>query len=80
MNLEIELVIECRTEREASALEEALFPDNSSVPKDQEFSETRKGRTLTYRISSQRAAGAISSAVGLLSDAKLFQDVWSATS
>lgn len=80
MRLTVELVIECRSEREALSLDEALSPDNKSVPKDQELSAQRDGPVLRYRISSERAAGCLSSALGLLSDARLFQEVWSATS
>ena len=80
MNLTIDLVFACASEREAIALDEALAPDNKSVPKDQEFSSRREGANLIFRISSGRAPGCISSALGLLSDARLFQEVWMVSS
>jgi len=80
MKLTIELVFECGSETEAISMEEVLSPDNKSVPKDQEFDSRRDGAMLTFRISSERASGCISSAGGLLSDAKLFQEVWASTS
>ena len=78
MTLTVEITFECIGEREAASLEAALSPDNKSIPKDQRFSSERSGSVLTFRMSSPRAAGCISSALSLLSDAKLFQDVWSA--
>lgn len=79
MKLTIDVVFHCGTEREAASLEEVLSPDNKAIPKDQELTSQRQGTVLSYRISSERATGCISSALGLLSDAKLFQDVWGAT-
>lgn len=80
MNLVIELVFECGSEEEAEALDAVLAPDNRSIPKDQEFASRRDGPNLSFRISSERASGCVSSALGLLSDARLFQEVWTATS
>ena len=78
MTLTVEITFECLGEREAASLEAALSPDNKSIPKDQLFSSERSGSVLRFKMSSPRAAGCISSALSLLSDAKLFQEVWSA--
>lgn len=76
--LTIELVFECVGAREARSLEATLSPDNRGLPKDQELVVSRRGRKLFFTIKSQRSSSAVSSALSILSDAKLFQDVWRA--
>ena len=77
MRLTIDLVIECESEVMARSLGVALSPDNKSAPKDQSFSSSQEGRNLVFSISSPRASGCISSALSILSDSRLFQEVWS---
>ncbi|MGD0637683.1 MAG: hypothetical protein ABSA72_06565 [Nitrososphaerales archaeon] len=80
MTLTIEIAIECLGEREAASLEAALTPDNHPLPKGQRFSSTRIGSVLSFRITSDRQSSCISSAISLLTDARLFDEVWSAAS
>ncbi len=80
MTLTIEILFECYGEREAAALEAALGPDNHPLPRQQRFSSNRKGRLLAFRIRSVRHATCVSSAISLLSDARLFGEVWSLAS
>jgi hypothetical protein len=80
MSLTIEIVIECLGEKEATALEAALSADNHTLPKDQLFFVRRNGSVLSFKMSSPRRASCVSSALSLLSDAKLFGEVWSAAS
>lgn len=78
--VELELTLECRSDLEARSLALALSPDNKGVPKDQSFVTTQEGRSLNFRVSSDRASGALSTALSILSDAKLFQEVWALAS
>jgi hypothetical protein len=80
MKLTLDLVITCASSKEARSLEAALSPDNKSVPKDQTFSSELEGPNLRFLISSSRASSCVSSALGILGDAKLFQEVWSISS
>jgi hypothetical protein len=80
MKLTLDLVLTCASAKEARSLEAALSPDNKSVPKDQTFSAELEGRNLRFLISSPRASSCISSALGILGDAKLFQEIWKLTS
>jgi len=80
MTLTIEIAIECLGEREAASLEAALTPDNHPLPKRQRFSSTRIDSVLSFRITSDRQSSCISSAISLLTDARLFDEVWSAAS
>ncbi len=80
MKLTVELIFVCAGEREARSLKATLSPDNKSVPRDQRLSVELSGRTLRFVIESARPAAGLSSALSLLSDAKLFQDVWTLAS
>ena len=80
MSLSIEMVFECRTAREAAALESALEPDNHPLPKDHKLSSRRRGSVLTMEVTSPRPASCVSSAFSILSDAKLFAELWSLAS
>jgi hypothetical protein len=74
--LTIELLIECSDETVATALNEALMPDNRYFPKDQLFQASKKGPVLRFNVGSPRARPALSTVASIISDAKLFGDVW----
>ena len=74
--LTIELLIECRDEAVATALNEALMPDNRYFPKDQRFQASREGPIICFKVGSPRARPALSTVSSIVSDAKLFGDVW----
>jgi len=80
MKLTVELVFECAGEREATSLRSTLSPDNKSMPKDQRLTVEQTGRTLRFIIESPRPVAGLSSALSLLSDAKLFQEIWTIAS
>jgi hypothetical protein len=72
----VELSIECGDERVAEAMNEALMPDNRYFPKDQEFEASKQGSVLRFKVSSPRARPVVSTVTSIISDAKLFGDVW----
>jgi len=74
--LSLELVIECADESVATALNEALMPDNRYFPKDQRFRASKEGRLIRFNVGSPRARPALSTVSSLISDAMLFRDVW----
>jgi hypothetical protein len=76
MKFTIKVAFACATEREALSLERTLIPDNRSLPKDQRFESERSGSSLRFTIESPRPVSAVSSALSLLVDARLFQEVW----
>jgi hypothetical protein len=57
-------------------LNEALMPDNRHFPKDQRFLASKKGSTILYTVASPRARPALSTVSSIISDTKLFGDVW----
>lgn len=72
----IELSIECSDEAVADALNEALMPDNRHFPSDQRFLASKQDSTVRYTVSSPRARPALSTVSSIISDTKLFSDVW----
>jgi hypothetical protein len=74
--LNIELTIECSDEEVATALDHALMPDNRYFPKDQRFRARREGSVIRFEIGSPRVRPALTTVTSIISDAKLFGDVW----
>jgi len=74
--MSIELSIECSDELVAAALDEALMPDNRYFPKDQIFEASRKGSSILFTVSSPRARPVVSTVTSIISDARLFRDMW----
>jgi hypothetical protein len=72
----VELVIECSDAATAEALDEALMPDNRYFPKDQRFDATRDGPSLRFVVGSPRPRQALSTVASIVSDARLFRDIW----
>jgi len=69
-------VIECGDEAVADALNEALMPDNRYFPKDQRFKASKEGSSIRFNVKSPRARPALSTVASIVSDARLFRDVW----
>jgi len=74
--LTIELSIACADEAVAAALNEALMPDNRYFPKDQRFRAAKDGSFIRFSVWSPRARPALSTVSSIISDARLFRDVW----
>ena len=74
--LTIELLIECSDETVATALNEALMPDNRYFPKDQRFRASKEGSLIRFDVESPRPRPAMSTVTSIISDSKLFRDVW----
>jgi len=74
--LSLELLIECADETVATALNEALMPDNRYFPKDQQFQASKEGNLIRFNVGSPRARPALSTVSSIISDAMLFRDVW----
>ena len=52
------------------------MPDNRYFPKDQRFKASREGRFLRFEVESPRTRPALSTVTSIVSDAKLFRDIW----
>ncbi len=60
----------------AESLNEVLMPDNRYFPKDQEFEASTEGPVLRFKVSSPRARPVVGTVSSIISDARLFRDIW----
>ncbi|HUI00250.1 MAG TPA: hypothetical protein VLU99_08565 [Nitrososphaerales archaeon] len=72
----VELLIECSDEEVASALNQALAPDNRYFPKDERFRSSRDGPLIRVDVECPRARPALSTVASVVADAKLFGEIW----
>lgn len=72
----IELTIQCSDEKVADALNQALMPDNRYFPNDQRFRATKEGSLLRFNVASPRGRPVVSTVRSIISDARLFRDIW----
>ncbi len=69
-------MIGCADGAIASALSEALGPDNRYFPKDESFEASKEGPNLRFRVECPRPRPALSTVASIVSDARLFRDMW----
>jgi hypothetical protein len=74
--MRLEVSLECADRGAARALGEALMPDNRYFPRDQRFEASIHGAALRFVVASPRARPVISTATSIISDARLFRDIW----
>jgi len=74
--MRLQLSLHCADEGSARALHEALLPDNRYFPKDQSFEASTDGSVLRFVVVSPRARPVVGTATSIISDAKLFRDIW----
>ncbi|HME19253.1 MAG TPA: hypothetical protein VKF15_05945 [Nitrososphaerales archaeon] len=70
------LTVKCRDAAVARQLEDVLAPDNTGVPKDQRFTMRRTGDSLVFLMETGTLPPLVATALSILSDASLFQEVW----
>lgn len=70
------LTIRCSDSSMADHLAEVLAPDNVGVPKDQSFSVSRVHGKLVFRVKSEVPSSLFATAMSVLNDASLFQEIW----
>jgi len=58
------------------ALASVLAPDNEGAPRGLRLSMGGKGEVIEFVVDSDSSSAAISTALALLRDISLFQDVW----
>ncbi|MBI3840467.1 MAG: hypothetical protein HY297_00680 [Thaumarchaeota archaeon] len=76
MKTEVVLAITASSARTSGALGSVLAPDNEGNPKGLRFSSQRRGRSTVFRATSESPSTALSTAVSILRDVSLFQEVW----
>ena len=76
MKAEARLTVDLADAKSREALAEVLAPDNEGLPGGLRMSVAGAGRSLRYRIVSDSPSSAVSTALALLRDVSLFQEVW----
>jgi hypothetical protein len=70
------LSVRCIDSKTASSLAKVLTPDNRGFSKELTFVMRRKGPTLSFEVQARSVSQCISTIESVLSDVKLFQEVW----
>ena len=76
MRTTIRLSIRCADGHVCSQLASVLTPDNEGAPHGMTLKMGAKKETLEFRIASNSPGGAVSTAMAVLRDVLLFQEVW----
>jgi hypothetical protein len=70
------LALTCADEEVRKSLASVLAPDNEGAPRSLSLSVGGKGHTLELDVKSASPSTAISTALALLRDVALFEEVW----
>jgi len=76
MKTAIRLSIGCVDVRVRRQLASVLTPDNEGTPRGMTLKMESRGKTLEFRIASDSPSGAASTAMAVLRDVHLFEEVW----
>jgi len=76
MRTTIRLSIRCADVHVCSQLASVLTPDNDGAPRGMTLKMGARRQTLEFRIASDSPTGAVSTAMAVLRDVLLFQEVW----
>ena len=76
MKARVELSIGCSDARACGELARVLTPDNTGVPSGLKIVMNAKQETVRFDISSESPSSALSTAMAVLRDASLFEQVW----
>ena len=71
-----ELRFNCSTREACSGLFSVMAPDNEGTPAGMTLKSNRKGSTAAYAVTSEKPSRVIATALALLRDAALFEEVW----
>lgn len=76
MKTRIRLSIKCAGPDVCRQLASVLAPDNAGAPRGMSLKMSAKNETFEFQIASDSPAGAVSTAMAVLRDVLLFQEVW----
>lgn len=66
----------CSSVEAARGLHRVLTPDNEGAPRGLSLSQSIRGAQVEFDLSSESPATAVSTALGILRDVSLFQEIW----
>jgi len=76
MRTTIRLSIRCTNVRVRRQLVSVLTPDNDGTPRGMTLRMRARNEILEFQIESDSPSGAVSTAIAVLRDVLLFQEVW----
>ncbi|MDG6917887.1 MAG: hypothetical protein JRN62_00330 [Nitrososphaerota archaeon] len=76
MRTRVELRIDCRDGPTVRSLVSVLAPDNEGAPRGMKLASAVNGEHLAFAVESDSASSSLSTALAVLRDATLFQEVW----
>ena len=76
MNTEVALTVTLAGSGPKRALAAVLAPDNEGLPKGLRITSSGDDRSVSYIVKSRSPSTALSTALALLRDVSLFQEVW----
>ncbi len=76
MRTGVSLSVTCVNRRVRDQLQSVLAPDNVGGPEGMRFSMNGEGVFLKFLVRSETPATSLSTAISLLKDISLFQEVW----
>ena len=75
MNATVKLTITCSNSSVCGQLLSVLTPDNEGAPRGMSLKMEARNEVLQFRISSEPSV-AVLTAIAILQDVRLFQEVW----
>jgi len=76
MKTTIELHLSCSDDSVCGVLYKVLAPDNTKMPRGMTLKMERRGNSLECLMEADSPSGGVSTAMAILRDALLFQEVW----
>jgi hypothetical protein len=70
------LEVRCVDDEVRRSLESTLSPDNEGGPRELRLSMKGRGRRLSFEVETDSPSTSVSTALALLRDIALFQEVW----
>ncbi|HEV2225782.1 MAG TPA: hypothetical protein VGR56_03140 [Nitrososphaerales archaeon] len=76
MKVSVQLTFTCKDAEARRRLQSVLSPDNEGGPRSLKLSATRIGSELKFRVEADSLQTAVSTALSILRDVRLFEEVW----
>ncbi|HEV2138637.1 MAG TPA: hypothetical protein VGR53_07320 [Nitrososphaerales archaeon] len=76
MTVSVQLTFTCKDAEARRRLQSVLSPDNEGGPKSLKLLATGVGSALRFRVEADSPQTAVSTALSILRDVRLFEEVW----
>ncbi|HEY6283571.1 MAG TPA: hypothetical protein VIW22_06570 [Nitrososphaerales archaeon] len=76
MKVSLQLTLTCKDAEARRRLQSVLSPDNEGGPRSLRLSAAGVGSKLKFRVEADSPQTAVSTALSILRDVRLFEEVW----